>query len=313
MTILISKSNQNIKYKDCNKLAKVSDWLQIMKPRVMSLAIFSSGVAYLLAYLGSNSISLTPYTAVLSLFAIAIGSAGAGVLNMWFEIKSDALMKRTLSRPGPRGVILPDDMLAFGISLCMLGISILLLSSNIIAAFLLLFTIFYYVVIYTIILKPRTTHSISIGGIAGALPPVIGWAATGASLLTFEPFLIALIIALWTPPHFWSLAIIYKDEYKLANYPVHPNIIGVKNTTKSILLYSYLLFGSLYLPFLFEYQELAYAIIVTPFALYFLFRVHQLVQNPNNHKHAKRCFLTSISFLFSILLIMLLSKLWYIF
>src|SRR3989338_459915 len=210
----------------------VLDFITLLKPRVMSLAVFTAACGF---YLSPNSIH--PFLAFTSILSIALGAGAAGCLNMWVERKTDALMSRTSSRPLPLGTIHPDSALAFGIILATLSIILLDLSAGHFSAGLLLFSIFYYVVFYTYYLKPRTVQNIVIGGAAGALPPVIGWSCT-SSVLAFEPWVLFSIIFFWTPAHFWALSLPLKEEYQKAGIPIMPNVKGTRSTCFQIFIYS---------------------------------------------------------------------------
>jgi len=204
----------------------------LLKPRVMWLAVFTAGVGMILAPAHVNV-----FFGLISILCISIGAGAAGALNMWWDQEVDRLMKRTNSRPLPAGKISSDDAFVFGISLSIFSVMFLGLVSNWFAASLLAFTIFFYVVIYSIVLKKRTPQNIVIGGSAGAMPPVIGWIAVTGNF-AIEPFLLFLIIFFWTPPHFWALAVIMRDDYKRARIPMFPVIHGVQNTRKKIFQYT---------------------------------------------------------------------------
>ena len=208
-----------------------------MKPRVMSLVLFTCMVGLIIA---PQKVSYV--NSILSLVAVALGAGAAGTLNMWYESDLDALMTRTCLRPIPTGQVTKNQALLFGTMLTFGSVSLLYFSSNLISASLLLFTIGFYFFIYTVWLKRRTPQNIVIGGAAGALPPVIGWTiATGT--LTIEPLILFLIIFLWTPSHFWALSIYKSNDYKKANIPMLPIIYGVTKTKK---IYIYLLLFSCY-------------------------------------------------------------------
>ena len=211
------------------------DFVSLMKPRVMLLAVFTAVVGLAIA---PGHLDLL--RGALAILAIAAGAGAAGVLNMWYDADIDAVMTRTAKRAIPRGKVSRADALAFGLVLAGSAVAVLALALNVKAAALLAFTIFFYVVGYTMFLKRRTPQNIVIGGAAGALPPVIGWvAATGN--IGIEPLILFLIIFLWTPPHFWALALNRTDEYARARVPMLPVVAGRAATTRQILLYSVLL------------------------------------------------------------------------
>jgi protoheme IX farnesyltransferase len=233
---------------------RLRDVAALTKPRVMSLAIFTAFVGLTLAPRG-----LGPLRECIALLSIAAGAGGAAALNMWYEADLDAAMHRTATRPIPRGRVLRGEALAFGLGLAAIGVAVLALI-NLAAAALLAFTISFYVVIYTIWLKPRTPQNIVIGGTAGALPPAIGWFAAGGPM-SVEPFLLFLIILLWTPPHFWALSLERVDEYARAGIPMLPVVVGKKRTKKYISAYVPLLAASSLLPWLLGFTGALYGAI----------------------------------------------------
>ncbi len=215
--------------------AGVADYIALLKPRVMSLVVFTALVGLVIA-----PGHFHPVLAITSILCIAVGGGASGALNMWYEGDIDALMSRTANRPIPRGRILPGEALAFGLTLAFFSVMTLGILVNWLAGALLDFSIFFYVVVYTIVLKRYTAQNIVIGGAAGALPPVVAWAAATGSLSP-EPILLFLIIFLWTPPHFWALALFRTDDYGRANIPMLPNVAGPDATRLQILLYTILL------------------------------------------------------------------------
>ena len=211
------------------------DLYALLKPRVMWLAVFTAAVGIIIAPTQD-----TLFLSLIILLCISLGAGAAGVLNMWWDKEIDNVMERTSGRPLPNEKISSDDALVFGLSLSMFSIMFLGLVSNWLAAFLLGATIFFYLVIYSIVLKKTTPQNIVIGGAAGAMPPLIGWVASTGSL-SVEPILLFLFIFFWTPPHFWSLAIITKDDYAKASIPMYPVLYGVEKTRKLILIYTVIL------------------------------------------------------------------------
>ena len=215
--------------------ASPADYLALLKPRVMSLSIFTAFAGLLMAPQPVN-----PVIGVISLLAIAVGAGASGALNMWYDSDIDRLMARTAGRPIPAGRMARNEALAFGLVLSGFAVLTLGLAANWLAAGLLAFTIFYYVVVYTMWLKRATPHNIVIGGAAGALPPMVGFAA-GAGSLSVASLLLFLLIFVWTPPHFWSLALVKTGDYGRAGVPMAPNVWGADATRRQILLYSLLL------------------------------------------------------------------------
>jgi protoheme IX farnesyltransferase len=215
--------------------ADVADYIALLKPRVMSLVIFTALVGLVIA-----PVHVHPVLAFTSILCIAVGAGAAGALNMWYESDIDAKMSRTANRPIPRGRVTGPEALAFGMTLAFFSVMTLGILVNWFAGALLAFTIFFYVVVYTMLLKRWTAQNIVIGGAAGALPPVVAWvAATGS--LSVEPILLFLIIFFWTPPHFWALSLLIRQHYERAGVPMLPVVRGEDETRRQIVLYSLLL------------------------------------------------------------------------
>ena len=215
--------------------SSLKDLYALLKPRVMWLAVFTAAVGIMIAP-NQNSLFLS----LIILLCISIGAGAAGVLNMWWDKEIDNVMERTSGRPLPNEKISSDDAFVFGISLSIFSVMFLGLVSNWIAAFLLALTIFFYLVVYSVYLKKSTPQNIVIGGASGAMPPSIGWVANTGTF-SIEPILLFLFIFFWTPPHFWSLAIITKNDYANAKIPMFPVLYGVKETKKWILYYTIVL------------------------------------------------------------------------
>ena len=216
-------------------LADVGDYLALMKPRVMSLVVFTALVGLAIA-----PAPVHPVIGFTALLCIAVGAGAAGALNMWYDADIDAKMTRTARRPVPMGRVLPGEALAFGFTLAAFAVVVLGLLVNLLAAGLLAFTIFFYAVVYTMWLKRSTPHNIVIGGAAGAFPPMIGWAAATGGL-ALEPCLLFLIIFFWTPPHFWALSLYRTEDYARAGIPMLPVVAGDAETRRQILLYTLVL------------------------------------------------------------------------
>ena len=215
--------------------ASVGDYVALLKPRVMSLVVFTALVGMMVA-----PGHIHPVLGFTALLCIAVGAGAAGALNMWYDSDIDRLMTRTVGRPIPRGRVAPGEAAGFGMTLAVFSVAVLALLVSWLAAALLCFTIFFYVVIYTIWLKRRTPQNIVIGGAAGAFPPMIGWAAVTGSV-SIEPLLLVLIIFVWTPPHFWALSLLRVDDYARAKVPMLPVVAGAEATRRQILIYSLLL------------------------------------------------------------------------
>ena len=215
--------------------ATVGEFFQLMKPRVMSLVIFTGFAGMFLA-----PGQMHPILAAVALFAIAAGAGASGAINQWYDRDIDAVMSRTRNRPIPAGRVVPAEALALGIVISFLSVLLLSLTSNLLAGGLLAFTIFFYAVIYTVWLKRSTAQNIVIGGAAGALPPMVGWAAVTGSV-SIESIALFALIFIWTPPHFWALALVKNDDYKQAGVPMLPVVAGAAETRKQILIYALIL------------------------------------------------------------------------
>ena len=276
-----------------------------MKPRVMSLVLFTSMVGLLIA---PNQVSFLD--SIISLAAIALGAGAAGTLNMWYESDLDALMSRTCLRPIPTGKIKKDQALWFGSFLSILSMGILYYSSNILSVFLLGLTIGFYFFIYTIWLKRKTPQNIVIGGAAGALPPVIGWAvATGT--VSIEPLILFLIIFIWTPSHFWALSLYKSNDYKKANIPMLPVVAGVQKTKLNILVYALLLAPTVTSLYFFNFSSFEYLIISSALTAYYIYLCYLLFKDKNNKTSniiARKIFVYSIFYLFIIFVLILIDS-----
>ncbi len=271
------------------------DYFALLKPRVMSLVIFTALVGIVAA-----PGTLHPLLALVALLAIGIGAGASGALNMWYDSDIDAVMRRTRSRPVPRGAILPGEALGFGAFLAIASVIALGLFVNLVAAALLAFTIFFYVVIYTMWLKRWTPQNIVIGGAAGALPPMIGWAAVTG---TIDPGSISLflIIFMWTPPHFWALALFREDDYGKAGVPMLPNVAGRDETRKQILLYTLVLLPLTFLPALLGVSGILYVTgvaLLSAIFLYYAINVYRLREGAAADRACKKLFGFSILWLF---------------
>ena len=271
------------------------DYFALLKPRVMSLVIFTAFVGIVAA-----PGTLHPLLALVALLAIAVGAGASGALNMWYDADIDARMRRTRLRPVPRGAILPGEALGFGAFLAIASVILLGLFVNLVAAALLAFTIFFYVVIYTMWLKRWTPQNIVIGGAAGALPPMIGWAAVTG---TIDPGSISLflIIFMWTPPHFWALALFREDDYAKAGVPMLPNVAGRDETRKQILLYTLVLLPLTFLPAVLGVSGLLYVTgvaLLSAVFLYYAVSVYRLREGAAADRACKKLFGFSILWLF---------------
>ena len=280
-------------------LGIISELIKLMKPRVMSLVIFTCAVGLLTA---PNSIPFTQ--AAIGILIVAIGAGAAGALNMWYEADLDKLMTRTCLRPIPRGKLNRAQALYFGATLSIISVFSLYYFTNAISAFLLFFTIFFYLFIYTIWLKRRTPQNIVIGGAAGALPPVIGWTIATNSL-SFEPLVFFLIIFVWTPSHFWALSLYKAKDYKKAKIPMLPITNGIEDTKKNIFIYSLLMLPTVVLPYAIGFTSelfLTLGLTLTIYYNYLCFKLYNYKKNKFEIKIAKQIFAYSIFYLFLILI-----------
>jgi len=277
-----------------------------MKPRVMSLVIFTCMVGLLIA-----PVNVTLSDSLISLLAVAMGSGAAGALNMWYESDLDALMSRTCLRPIPTGKIKKSQALYFGIFLSVLSTLILYYSSNLLSSVLLALTIFFYFFIYTIWLKRKTPQNIVIGGAAGALPPVIGWTiATGQ--ISIEPIILFLIIFFWTPSHFWALSLYKSGDYKKAKIPMLPIIAGSQKTKLNILVYALAMIPIVIAPYIFNFASAVYLMISLIMTIYYNFLCYKLLRERNSKNSniiARKIFVYSIFYLFVIFLVLLIDNL----
>lgn len=289
--------------------AEPRDFFALMKPGVMRLVVFTALVGLVSAAATSGTMLLDPVTGAIALFCIAIGGGASGALNMWYEADLDRMMKRTANRPIPAGRVSSDEALAFGLIMAVLSVMVLGLVSNWIAAGLLAFTIFFYAVVYTVWLKRSTQQNIVIGGAAGALPPVVAWAAMTGSV-GIEAFALFFIIFMWTPPHFWALALFASQDYARAGIPMMPVVSGDAYTRKQILIYAVLLAPVAMAPWFLGFGGLVYGITTAALSLGFIFYaigVYRDKNLDNSNRAAKRLFAYSILYLFALFGVLLLE------
>ena len=280
-------------------------FFNLMKPRVMSLVIFTCAVGLLIA---PDKINFTD--AIFSLMAVALGSGAAGALNMWYESDLDSLMTRTCLRPIPTGKLSKNQALIFGILSSIVSVVVLYIFSNLIAATTLAITILFYVFVYTIWLIRKTPQNIVIGGASGALPPVIGWAIATNSI-SLEPIILFLIIFVWTPSHFWALSLYKSEDYRKARIPMLPITSGVKTTKFNIFIYALILFPIAVSPYYLSFSGLTYLIFATAFSSYYIFISYRLLREKNSiieKKLATKLFGYSILYLFMIFAFILVDK-----
>jgi heme o synthase len=282
--------------------AGVGDYVELMKPRVMSLVVFTALVGLVIA-----PGHLHPVIALTALICIAVGAGAAGALNMWYDADIDARMTRTAARPLPAGRIAPGEALAFGITLAGFSVVVLGLLVNVVAAALLAVTIAFYVIVYTIWLKRRTPQNIVIGGAAGALPPMIGWAASTGGV-AIEPFILFLIIFFWTPPHFWALSLFRNEDYVRAGVPMLPVVAGMSETRRQILLYSLVLAPLGAAPWLFGYAGPLYGVVALAAGAAIIALALRVWGERQGHAASKQMFGFSILYLFLLFATLLIDR-----
>ncbi|MFO1089128.1 MAG: heme o synthase [Hyphomicrobiales bacterium] len=283
----------------------VQDYFLLLKPRVMSLVIFTAFAGMVVA-----PGSVHPWLAFMALLCISIGAGAAGVLNMWYDADIDAVMARTALRPVPRGKVLPGEALAFGLTLSAGSVIMLGVLVDWVAAAFLAFTIFFYAVIYTMWLKRSTVQNIVIGGAAGAFPPMIGWTAVTGTI-DWQSVTLFLIIFLWTPPHFWALALFRTGEYARAGVPMMPVVRGIAETRRQILLYAIAMVPVAVSPWLVGISGLVYLAAALPLSLAFLWyavAVYRDTEGQNANRAAKKLFGYSILYLFAIFAALIVDR-----
>jgi protoheme IX farnesyltransferase len=276
-------------------IATPRDYLALLKPRVMSLVIFTALAGLLL-----SPRHIDPILGFAALLAIAVGAGASGALNMWYDADIDAVMRRTSRRPIPMGKVTGQEALAFGLILAALSVLTLGVAANWLAAALLAFTIFFYVVVYTMWLKRTTPQNIVIGGAAGALPPIVGYAAATGEISVASLVLFAIIFV-WTPPHFWALALTRSSDYARAGVPMMPNVKGADRTRAEILAYSLVLVVLGALPYVLGFASMVYLGLADVLGSLFLvcaWRVFRVRNGEKADRHAMTLFGFSIVYLF---------------
>ena len=284
--------------------ATAGDYFELLKPRVMSLVVFTAFVG-LMAAPGS----VNPFIAFVSILCIAVGAGASGALNMWYDADIDAIMSRTAKRPVPSGRVAPSQALNFGLVLSVLSVLTLGVLVNWVAAAILAFTIAFYAVVYTMWLKRSTPQNIVIGGAAGAFPPMVGWAAATGTV-SLESVILFAIIFLWTPPHFWALALFKCKDYGAAGIPMLPNVCGERNTRIQIFVYSLILAPVAVLPWAMGFASVFYGLFAAAMGagfLWYAWGVLNMADGDPKMVPAKKLFGFSILYLFSIFAALLLD------
>ncbi|MHA1107594.1 MAG: heme o synthase [Alphaproteobacteria bacterium] len=282
--------------------ASVSDYVALLKPRVMSLVVFTAIAGMVLA-----PGSLHPALAFIAILCIAVGAGASGAINMWYDRDIDALMTRTCDRPLPAGRMEPGTALGFGVVLAVGSVTVMALAVNWTAAALLALTIAFYVFVYTIWLKRRTAQNIVIGGAAGAFPPIVGWAAMSGEIGLGSLALFALIF-IWTPPHFWALALYRKGDYQRAGVPMLPVVAGERETRKQILIYTMVLAPLALVPWMIGIAGIAYAVTASVLGLIFL-ALSIATWLDHGERYAHRTFAFSILYLFLLFAVLIGERL----
>lgn len=294
------KANLPLSYhSSCADQPPYSDFFALLKPRVMSLVVFTGFIGL---YIAPGNIH--PIIALIAILCISIGSGAAGAINMWYDRDIDLIMSRTQNRPIPSGKILPNEALYFSLFLAVASVVIMGLFVNLLSAALLAFAIIFYALIYTMWLKRRTPQNIVIGGASGAIPPIIGWSAVTGSV-DIQPLMLFLIIFMWTPPHFWALSLYNSEDYRKAKLPMLPLIKGVKSTQKHILFYSVVLFFTTLAPYFTHTFGIIYLCIAVFLGAVFLWNAYKLYVDVSC---ALKLFKYSIIYLFLLFSGMLLDK-----
>ncbi len=277
-----------------------ADWIALLKPRVMTLVVFTALVGLIVA-----PEPIHPVLGLAAILAVTIGAGASGAINMWYDRDIDALMRRTASRPIPSGRIAPEAALGYGVALAVFAVLLMGLAANWTAAAIVALSIGFYVVVYTIWLKRRTPQNIVIGGAAGAFPPVIGWAAVTGSV-ELAPLVLFAIIFSWTPPHFWALSLFAHADYARAGVPMLPVVAGARETRRQILLYTALLVPLTLLPVVLGFAGWLYGATAALLGANFLRHALAVLREPQDEAGAslvkdaaaKACFRFSITYLF---------------
>nr|WP_294514328.1 heme o synthase [uncultured Rhodopila sp.] len=282
--------------------ADYRDWIALLKPRVLTLVVFTGAIGLIVA-----PGHLHPVLAFTAILCITVAAGACGAINMWYDRDIDAIMRRTRKRPIPAGRIEPGAALGFGITLAVGSVLMMGLAVNIPAALILALSICFYVFVYTMWLKRRTPQNIVIGGAAGAFPPVIGWAAVTGTV-DLVPLVLFGIVFIWTPPHFWSLALWANDDYRKAGVPMLPVVAGGRETRRQIMLYTLVLVPLTLAPFFMGFSGLPYCVAATALGMVFLLRVYRVMTDEQdqdgrsltNDAPAKAAFKYSIYYLFAL-------------
>ena len=282
-------------------ISEMSSYWNLLKPKIMYLVVLT-GITGMFTAPGN----IHPFIAVISALCIALGSGAAGAINMWYDSDIDALMQRTKNRPIPSGRIAKSSAIELGLVLSIISVTVMMIAVNYISGILLAISIAFYILVYTMYLKRRTSQNIVIGGIAGALPPIIGWTSVTSSI-SIESLILFLIIFMWTPPHFWALSLLNYQEYEKAKIPMLPVTHGIFTTKVHILVYSIILFTITLLPGIFLKDYLLYETCAIPLGITFVFHAFKVFTSINHYRY-KAMFTYSIAYLFILFICIILSS-----
>jgi protoheme IX farnesyltransferase len=278
------------------------DYIALLKPRVMSLVVFIGFAGYWVAPMRD---SLHPFLAFMGILSLAVGAGASGAFNMWYERDIDAVMNRTKNRPLPLNKMEPDNALGFSIFMSILAVTMMSISTNWVAAVVLAVASLFYIFVYTVWLKRITPQNIVIGGAAGAFPPMVGYAMVTGTV-SLESLILFLIVFLWTPPHFWALALYANEDYKRANIPMMPVVAGEKNTKLQMLIYTVILWPVTLLPYVFGFASEIYAIAAGILGAVFIVAAIKVMRS-SDHKSAKLMFGYSVFYLFALFLALMMT------
>ncbi|KJV63388.1 MULTISPECIES: heme o synthase [Ehrlichia] len=293
--------NPNCKNVKLQIISEMSDYWDLLKPKIMYLVVLT-GITGMFIAPGN----IHPFIAVISALCIALGSGAAGAINMWYDSDIDALMERTKNRPIPSGRIAKSSAIELGLVLSIISVTVMMIAVNYTSGILLAISIAFYTLVYTMYLKRRTSQNIVIGGIAGALPPIIGWTSVTSSI-SIKSLILFLIIFMWTPPHFWALSLLNYQEYEKAKIPMLPVTHGIFVTKVYILIYSIILFIVTLLPGIFLKDYLLYETCAIPLGITFVFHAFKVLTSINHYKY-KAMFTYSIAYLFILFICIILSS-----
>ena len=282
--------------------SRIRDFYALLKPKVMSLVVFIGFAGY---WIAPGRDHLHPFLAAIGIFALALGAGASGAFNMWFERDIDVLMNRTKNRPLPLGKIMPDDALGFSIIMTIIAVMLMGMVTNWVSAGILAFASFFYVGIYTVWLKRRTPQNIVIGGAAGAFPPMVGWAMVTGDI-ALPSVVLFLLVFLWTPPHFWALALFANEDYKRASIPMMPVVAGDRKTKLQMLVYTVLLFPVGLAPYFMGFAGWVYGICALGLGLFFIYTAIRVIKD-ETLKSAKLMFGFSVFYLFAIFLALMMD------